>query len=204
MPSAQMRVLALAALLAASIFVFATPASADLIYSLMVDTCTGGCGTAPFGTVSLHQVNATTVQVTETLATSVVFVKIGSGNALEFNITNSPTVTISGITTGFTYTGSSSASGLGNFGYAIACSGCGPGASSPLPGPLVFQVSVASGSLSITNFIANSGGFVFASDIKGTSGNTGEVATRAPEPASMTLLGVGLFGIGLIRRRRQR
>ena len=184
-------------------------ARADLIYQLTADGCSGNCGPqASFGSIDLHQVSSTEVLVTETLNNGNEFVKTGAGDALEFNITGNPAITISNITSGFSVgPAPDTASTFGSFDYSVTCSGCGNGGSSPLPGPLSFDVTVASGLL-ISNFSANSGGNFFASDIiSGTTGKTGNVAamnapTATPEPVSFSLFGAGLLTLGLFRRRR--
>ena len=81
-------------------------AKADAIYTLNYDSCTGGCGTNGqgtsnnnFGYVTLHQVNASTVSVTVSLAAGVGlgtdFVNTGNGYNHEpfaFNVDKSVTV----------------------------------------------------------------------------------------------------------------
>src|SRR5690242_8656898 len=64
-------------------------ASADpVVYLLTSDHCTGGCGTPPFGSVTLNQ-NGTTVDVTVDLFGTNAFVKTGAGDdqAFKFNAT---------------------------------------------------------------------------------------------------------------------
>jgi hypothetical protein len=186
-----------------------TPAArADLIYQLTDDGCSGGCGPqVSFGQVDLHPVSATEVEVTVTLFNGNDFITTGNHEALTFNVDDG-TATVVPVTAGFTNTTSTDNPPFGTFGYAVACTGCGPGGSSPLPGPLLVDVSRASG-LAPSDFIANSGGFFFADDIlSGTTGQTGAVAATAlaavPEPSFYVVLVLALAGaVSAVRRERK-
>jgi hypothetical protein len=183
---------------------YAPPAAADLIYTLNIDYCTGGCGTPPFGTVLLHQNGANEVDVTVTLKAGEGFVNTGAGEALVFNLTGNPNISghVSIITPGFSLDPTVPpslihADGSGYWEYGIICNvpaGCGAGGSSPNPGPLVFDLTLTG--ISVNDFSAtttggpgNHGslGNFFAADIcsaftpgLGCTGNTGMVATSGP------------------------
>ncbi len=173
-------------LLAVGLIFVALPSYADTVTFTLNNstvsggTCTGtGCG--PFGTVQITQQTSNSVLVTETLNASTVkgFVSTGAGDALDFDIVNSPGITISGLTSGFTskVVGPYSADGAGSFQYAIDCgSACGSGGSNPDLVTLSFVVQRTSGTLSPTNFVSlNSSNFYVASDVMLTSGKTGMV-----------------------------
>ena len=196
---------------------FSALARADMIYTLNL----GGscCGTGPFGTITLHTVDADTVMVTETLAAGDVFAVSGAGKSLAFNIDEAFTIVAGSLTTGFTSGSSTSSSPFGNFSSFVDCTSsavCGNGTSPPqFSGPLSFSVFNAAG-LTTADFIANAGGDFFASDIgvpkTGGGFNTGNVASNsgvqqspppptAPEPGSMILLGLGSVAMFVAKKR---
>jgi hypothetical protein len=155
--------------------------------------------------VDLHSVSPTEVEITVTLLNGNEFVRTGNHSALTFNVDDG-LATVTPVTTGFSVGSNTNNPSFGGFGYSVSCSGCGPGGSGPLAGPLVVDVSRASG-LVLTDFIANGGGFFFADDIlSGTTGRTGAVAAIAsvvPEPSFYLALAIGLVG-ALVAFRRER
>ena len=115
----------------------ATSASA-ITFNLTSDHCTGGCGTAPFGTVDVTQVGAN-VHIVVDLANgppnTVSWAQTGAADfqLFKFNATGVVVGDISVVQTfaGNTLqanTGTFNGDGTGNFSFGISCTTCGNGA----------------------------------------------------------------------------
>lgn len=186
----------------------------------------GCCGVGPFGSVTLSQVDLDTVDVLVDLNDGIGFVDSGSappGNHPSFawNLFGAPAgVSVSVVQNGgdgWTFYDQHLApvtmsNSYGTYQFALYCNfgpSCGPGASHPNFGPLEFHVTLAG--ITENSFVANAAGSIFVADIA-SNGITGLVRattsdrtlTEVPEPATLTLVGFGLFGVATRARRKVR
>jgi hypothetical protein len=193
-------------LLAIVLLFGAGSAQASTIFELTSDHCTGGCGTPPFGSVTLTQ-NGGNVDITVDLFGTNLFVKTGSADFQNFKF-NGVDVVLGDITVDvhvpalIATTGSFNGDGTGEFDFGITCPSCGNGGSGGFSDDIVFHVANATiADLTVPNNLGN----VFVADIlSGETGNTGPVdATVAiPEPGPALLFGIGSLLAGAAIRRR--
>lgn len=200
-------------------------ANADTItFTLNYDGCSGGCGTTPFGTITITDTTyegLAAVYVDETLGANENYAGTGAGDALNFDVSGlAGAITVSDLPTGFATPGTGKGSAFGSFPDSVTCDGVTGGChgGSGPTGPLTFYVTSTLG-ITTADFIANSDGYYFSSDILGNNGKTGNVAARigtciagcggggggggeAPEPASLLLSIGGLALIGFVQHRR--
>ena len=137
------------------------------------------------------------VDVNVVLQPDVDFVRAGNHNAFSFDLGGIP-VNFSGVTSGFSVVpGGGNNQPFGTFEYALSCTGCGPGGSNPLHGPLSFTITPSSGTISVASF-NKVGGVFFAADIISQTGTTGATGAPGPVPPVPEPSTVGLFGTGMI------
>lgn len=185
-------------------------AQATTIYDITGDHATGGLGTPPFGTVALTQSGAN-VDITVHLVTGYSFVTTGAADDQYFKF-NGVGVALADITFGTAgmkaNTGSFNGNGTGAFVFGI-----GPdplnGGINKFVGDLNFTVKSATINdlISVPNVISTGENIIFVADLLSPNGNTGPAyvtttTTNVPDGgATLALLGVGLLGLGAIRRK---
>jgi hypothetical protein len=183
-----------------------------VVFDLTSDHCTGGCGTAPFGTVEVTQ-SGTSVNIVVDLAGANAWAITGAADfqLFKFNATGvvvgdiTVTQTFAGQTLAAT-TGAFNGDGTGNFSFGIACTTCGNG-NTGITSNLVF--SIANATIADVT-AANAAGNIFVADIfSAQTGNTGPVDVTGgvapiPLPPAAMLFGTALVGMTFLRRRKQR
>jgi hypothetical protein len=201
--------------LASAWLLAALPALAAPATSSLDQISSGTIGTGTLGTVTLTQNGTDEVDVVVTLAADTGFVDTGGPhNAFAFNLNlqTAYSILVSSPTGGIMALGASNSTNTphGTFVNVIGCTGCGSGGSNPYYGPLDLQITASSG-ISVANLVANGDGYYFSSDVIGPAGGTGHIASNSitgdpspvPERASTALLGSGLMGLIISRRRRR-
>lgn len=203
-------------------------------YLLTLNGCSSGCGTGPYGSVTVSQ----DARIAGALDFSVV---LGAGysfrhandthhTAFGFDLAGNPQITMSSFSSSVFSRGNDNLS-LSPFGvmeYSIGCAStggltCASGANANNPTTLAFVVTSQTGALTLSSLVANPDGYLFTVDAVNngtcagcTSGSTGNLAAAAaasvvtndtlatPEPATAALFGTGLLALGGLVYRRRR
>jgi hypothetical protein len=175
------------------------------VYTLTQDGCSGDCGTAPFGTVTVTQGLSGTLDFFVALNAGYSFHDTSDVNhhALVFNLVGDPTINIS-VASPFAapspQPAGTNASPFGSFEYVVNYPKI-QGAHTD-PTSFSFSASPVTGTLTPALLEANSSGYWFATDIRNISTDaTGNVAA-IPEPSEWAMLLAGLLLVGSIARWR--
>ena len=192
-----------------------TGVSYAITFDLTSDHCTGGCGTAPFGTVDVTQVGANVnfvVDLANGPPNTVGWAKTGAADFQEFKF-NATGVALGDISVTQTFagqtlapqTGAFNGDGTGNFIFGIACTSCGNG-NLGITSNIIFSIANAT-IADVTG--ANNLGNIFVADVfSGQTGNTGPVdvsgtPSQIPLPPAALLFGTALVGMAVLGRRRR-